>query len=1392
MGMTFHGARAAEIFRTMQSFPKSLLFSLWVLPVFVSSLVPLSAEEEVDPEGSGLSETVLFLPRAEPPPDIDGAWSDFWEENLLSESFLQGGMAPPNKTVAAAAYDDEYLYLAAVAWFPSREDLLVRAGPDDPTRSVWQDDCLDFRISPDEGMRNFQLLINARGTVLSLRNARSDWHPEGLKAEARLEDDRYVVMMAVPLKEIGLEGALIPSLRLNAGRADRSEDRVQLSTAFGESFGNVTESPTIVLGDEEEWVALTEARGFSRQLFGFHLYLDREVYPVFDRKPTGRVVARTPAGGKRFEGEARLRLTLLEGEEVVFEKGFENVEDPRTDFDLDLSEVAPGQYQLRAVLMDGEEELASTGQPVRIVEAEAQREGSVTLRIPPGRAEAPAWPMTFGVPFPWGALDATENLRILDADGGEIPFQARPTGRWSRNGTLRWVLIDLLAPVKADEQILTLEYGPGLRREDPAQGVQVEVTEEVIQIDTGAVRFEIPTENSPGIGRLWLRNEDGKQLLMEAGELSGPVMVNAEGVEFLGGRDGVAEVEESGPIRAVVKVEGYHRDAEGQHLGRFITRYTAWAGLPWVQLDHTFIFTHDAEEAQYRNIAHRLPMEAAQYVFGLAEGKVHQGEVGEESVYLLQRDDVQFILRDGERRVEDGRLPGWFAAGGSEGWMTVALRDFWQKFPYEVEVESDLVNFHFWPRHGEAPLRPAGEVPVEEVHHLWFAHEGEVLDLRVPEPILELFAQDTLEEDVENARLANPTGAAVTQHILMAFHPEPWGVEQSAAFNSLFQQEPSVISDPSWVTESGVFGWLLARDRERFPEVEKAQDLSFDLIRRYQELDRDYGMFNFGDSHHNWRFAEERWNLHRIWYNNHHGWNRWPWIQFARSGDAEILEWARQNSRFGADMVHANYAPERFQQAAPPRQKILGGITDYKGLVHWSRGDRLGYNSSADALFWHYYFTGDRRSLSTALNHCQALLNDPTVRGGRGGSGRVTSAIAGYWVTWDNDYLEFFERHMRPWLDNPPAHPQNLVFAPSIERYVELTENSRAKQMIIDWAEFVIDDYPASTSYWYDLHRRTLLSYAYLFSGDERFLRAAAKRVRLVSDFLYLDEDDPRYHGLMVMGPGNLYRSYFLQQAPYYLYAAARHSGEPEPWPSSRVMIRSLIEEKLEEQERYVFRVRLRAGEEGPTEVEALLRGARGAGGVRDTFRQTFGGWITTPDGERLDGEVLDMAGQGRPIRWEFEAVAGGEYEMVLWSENNFYIFTPITSGDSQWKEIYRMEPGLQLGDSHQYTFAMPTGSEGAEFAYRGRGRPTAFLVYSPDGEMVAEDLFLAHRLRGDRTLIVERGEWPREGWGFKILGYGGGQLRSAEFIPDPELPFYFSTTREKWFEPHQQAPGSR
>ncbi len=1339
---------------------------------------------------------LVCLPRAAAPPAIDGIVNDAaWQQSWRSGRFLaDDGRDAPQATAISAAYDATNLYLAmqCAAADPAALKTVFNAGARNP--GAWGDDCVEIKLSPDNGRTEYQFIVTPRGAFDERKNGAADWDP-AWRCAAKIGASGYAVEMALPLQALGLAGAPLGApLLFNAGRVDRA-GKAAVCAALAAPYINLDRAPVIVLGSEAEYRALVSgvATLSSAQLA---IYLDREQYPSFQPSAAGRIRILPGAPGQRLGAEPALVVALRQSGREIAVQRIAPLAGLKLDFDLPLGALAPGTYTLHASLVSGENVLQTQARELRIVEEQAVREGRLSITIPAAPAAMPAWPVTFGVPFPAGALDDPERVRLLDDAGRELPVQAQVTGRWSKNGSVRWLLLDTLAAVGPAPVKLTLMYGPAARRPAADAGLRVAEDAAQITVDTGAARFVFPKRNTPGLGEVYLdRNHDGiyqpAELVMRADQTDGPCLVDEAGQKFLGGNDAAVAValESAGPVKACVRVAGWHVAESGARQGQYEMRYYAYAGLPYLRVYHTFIITAGSnaesggspEEVRYRDIAYSLPAPGPAYFFGTPKVNAGRLAAGDAGAYLLQQDDrLCRIYSQGVRQDDCARAEGWMSVGQAGKMLTMSVRDFWQNYPKEFEVTPQKAVIHFWPAHGEDGGHGGSNISVRTVYRNWFAHEGKLLDFKIPGEVLACVLADTGKdsEESQGAPVANAVGLAKTHELWLHFHEADWEQARARSTHRVFQANLTGVCDPEWVCASSVFGPMAARDPARYPGIERALDAVIAGIFRQHEQDRDYGMFNFGDAHHNWNWAERRWDLHRIWRNTHHGWTRWPWLMYARSGDQAVFAYADRNARHVADADHCHYAPKELTALAWPRGKIKGGICDYKGFVHWASGNRLCYNSVADSLLWHYYFTGDERSRTTAMEHGAALLADGRAQQHREGSGRATSACELYFHTWDNDYLDFLERTVERLLNTQAEDgrfPQWENFAPFLERYIGLTRSRRAMQAMARWSGIKLN--PNSGGYHQEINVR---AFAYLYTGDASHLGKAAFSVREFIENQYLGED-PRYQGMFIRNTynSNLNQSYFMQWMPYYLYAANRHGGEPAPVSDEEVdsSLRPM-RQAVGGTNLYVLRARLKQAADQPFTLTVKTRG--GTKSVYTAAIKPLGGRpieVTAPS-----FQVNRLAGAAE-LKLNVPADGAVEYDLSVASTNDFFMNIPITGPADGMGEVYRLAPeGLAVGDGQYFYFNVPADAEQFAILYRPRNLPQKAAVFDPAGAVVREDAWIGGNNLEVHSLGIAKIR-ERAGWSFKF--YGKGHLMGVTSVPAmPDRPFYFTVQKEKLFAP--------
>ena len=1324
---------------------------------------------------------VVYALRVDAPPTVDGVLDEpWWQEAMVAEQFIAGGGAASNKASLRAAFDAQNLYLGT---FFGVQDInaLVRGVPADVRDgNVWGDDCIDMKFSPDGGVTSMQLLANANGAISEARNADWDWNP-AWQCAATVGDSGYWLEMAIPLADLGItEPRPGISLLTAIGRNDR--ELRELPTAFGEPYGDVEKGAELVLGTPAEHAARASGLTLTREVTPA-LYLDRDVYPSLQPLATGRLRIISSPAGEALQGAPAIDLALMRDGTELEVRTVTPIEAPALDFDWRLASLEPGTYAVEARLRDDGGVFATVSEEFVIERSRATTSGRIPITVTPAPAEMAAWPITVGVPFPLGALASDENVRLLDDAGREVPVQVATSGRWSKQGSVRWLQMSFLPPVGTQPRAYAREFGPEVTRAAVADPLVVEETDAEVSVSTGVLRLVVPKGQTPGIGGVWLDGDgDGqfgdRERVMSADASFGPFMIDDAGVRYNGSRDPEAEVvlEEAGPLRAVVRASGWHVAETGERLGRWILRLEAYRGLPWLRAQHTFIITENSSDARYSDIGWSLPFSGYEYALGTPN--VSAGRVQGDGAYLLQRDDLCFRVYDqGQFKEEGERAEGWMTVGAPGRRMTLAVKDLWQQFPKELEVTPGALNVHLWPAHGEEPIRTGEGLSIRNVYHSWFAHEGDVLDFTVPEEVLEYVKQDSEQYNYPNAKVANAMGLAKTHEMLLYFHPGDWESARSRDTNEVFQSAPAAVVAPEWICDSGVFGPLHPRDPEGFPEIERALDDTIDNIFRLHEMDRDYGMFNYGDAHHNWDWAGRRWNLHRIWRNTHHGWTRWPWMMYARSGDRRLLDWADANARHIADVDHCHHTTPELEKLTYPDQKLVGGICDYKGFVHWASGGRLAYNSAADAMLWHYYLTGNQRSLTTALEHGAALIADGKPQPHREGSGRTTSAVALYFLTWDNDYLEFFERTVDRLLSTQRedgSFPQWENFAPFLQRYVALTGSRRAKQAMVDWADYVAAQPEPVTGYHSKIN---IMAHAYLYGGDETHLRAATYHVDTFADYVYRGED-PRYRGQFINHHTNLDQSYFMQEVPYYMTAMAALGREVEPIEPTQAQIRTQLREEIDGAQLYVFRARLRQENDAPFDLRIGVRGYADA-----EYQATL-----TPVGGAASVEGSAKPGHAETsteIALSVPADGQSEYELLVTCAQNFRVMVPMSAGNDSLREVYPIVPaGTWVGEGFRYWFNLPEGTQQFSAGYRGRSWPLQFDFYDPSGDRVSSDVWIGSNDLSDRAQQVGVGDADTSGWSFRVNGYGQVQLNGIEAAPGNGQPVYFAASEDKLFMP--------
>ena len=205
---------------------------------------------------------------------------------------------------------------------------------------------------------------------------------------------------------------------------------------------------------------------------------------------------------------------------------------------------------------------------------------SVTEPTPFPRSQ---WPVTSGVPFPQGTLAKAEDAALRNAAGAPVPAQFEAMSFWP-DGSVKWLTTSFLADTTPGAPT---PYDLVIAGEQakPASDLHVEDGPDGVILSNARLRFRIARKAFAVFDDVRLdRNADG--VFAEDERVSGPPdignvrILTADGAAYgLAAPDRIA-VEENGPVRAVVRVEGDLANGD-KRLFRYRLRFTLCSQQPF-------------------------------------------------------------------------------------------------------------------------------------------------------------------------------------------------------------------------------------------------------------------------------------------------------------------------------------------------------------------------------------------------------------------------------------------------------------------------------------------------------------------------------------------------------------------------------------------------------------------------------------------------------------------------------------------------------------------------------------------------------------------------------------------------------------------------------------------
>ncbi|MER5516361.1 Tat pathway signal sequence domain protein [Streptomyces sp. NPDC002763] len=603
---------------------------------------------------------------------------------------------------------------------------------------------------------------------------------------------------------------------------------------------------------------------------------------------------------------------------------------------------------------------------------------------------------TVGVPWPMGVFQEDQAFALTDEDGKDVPVQSWPIAYWP-DGSLKWTA----HAVSSGSGTLTLAAGEAVA---PDRKVTVSTGGGTIDVSTGVISVKIGKNGSTLVKSVTRGSTEiarnGRLVLIRQPEIEDEDQGAVRTERFDGAIDAVT-VEQDGPVRAVVRIDGKHRKG-GRSWLPFSIRLYFYAGADSFRMVHTITYDGTQEPGRasgdfIRGLGVRfsVPMRDAAYDRHIRIGGEGTGLLREavQGVTGLRRDPgaavqaaqyageklpdpstwdqrvttrLQYIPHWGDytlaqlsadgftlrKRTKKGY--GWIAAGGgrrasgfgyvggASGGLSFGLRDFWEKFPAQLDIRdahTDEAEVTLWLWSPEAQ-------PMD----LRFYHDGMGQDTYAEQ----LQGLEITYEDYE-PEFGTPYGIARTSELLF------WANESTPSADALAQQVeavrtlPQLTAPPRQLIKAKVFGPGLYSEPDRSTaakaKIEDHLDFLFTYYKDQVEQRRWYGFWDYGDFMHSYDTVRHQWRYDvggYAWDNSELSPDLWLWYAYLRSGRADIFRFAEALTRHTGevDVYHLGQ---------------WAGLGTRHGIQHFADSAKQQRISNTTYRRFYYFLTADER-----------------------------------------------------------------------------------------------------------------------------------------------------------------------------------------------------------------------------------------------------------------------------------------------------------------------------------------------------------------------------------------------------------------------------------------------
>jgi len=677
-----------------------------------------------------------------------------------------------------------------------------------------------------------------------------------------------------------------------------------------------------------------------------------------------------------------------------------------------------------------------------------------------------------GVPVPKGSVARASQARLF-VRGKEAPCQFQPLAFWP-DGSVKWIL--LVFPLdgdggyrfkpgqgegdevafrvtlrKGEDVACALRFGRNVKAGEIGDGLTASASGEGVVVNTGPLQAKL------GKGLRWADSVkvNGREMLA-AGEQAQAFVdflrpaAYAEGSTHAQGADDPGPVkiekidlEEAGPLRAVVRLEGKARCKEPP---RVILRLEFYKGRTFARLFHTVEFLHkDPRQAFVRAMGLRLPLTVdagkARFAAGGQKGSVAIPAAPVVALRQTRHLNYEAWRLNGRVReiVDSAHLSrGWLDVSDGQGGLAVIERRMWQEGPKELlyRAKDGVFEIGLWP--GSSPL-----MDVRRYSNYPHRSQGESAPYDQRWVLDAYYKNDPF------------VGVTKTHEMMLYFHGADVapGVVDSVAAD--FQSQALVYAGWPWYAKVGVTYPQPDPADPKFKRFSENLDNAASWYLFHQKAWGWYGMWDFGDSHHafrtgygrifppatlakllkmkpeemlkqpmnslpqkqdyftqgDWAFDNGRWG----WSNTEGLVNHFMSQQYLRTGRRDVFFFMEANARHVRD-VDARHAGAWY------------GRGTRHGVQHWSDGNHEERQTTFTEQRIHYLLTGEHRTREWNKDLSDNFYLKTTCSNHASHSGRSYGLLFRWEITGDPKLGELMKRYVSVF-----AQPEGIDISPVVE-----------------------------------------------------------------------------------------------------------------------------------------------------------------------------------------------------------------------------------------------------------------------------------------------------------------------------------------------------------------------